>query len=47
MAAPRPTVDTSMGELPEGAELSDDEKGKKKKIVKDERFTALDQNLDA
>ena len=48
---PRPDVDTSMGEMPEGADLSGGgESGKKKKtkpLEKDERFSALDQNLDA
>lgn len=48
---PRPVVDTSMGEMPEGATISDgEEEGKKKKkkpVEKDERYSALDQNLDA
>lgn len=45
----RPLVDTSMGELPEGVELSDEDnkKANKVKAAKDERFNALDQNLDA
>ena len=42
---PRPIVDTSMGEMPEGAEESDGEgKGKEKKT--DDLSMALDQNLD-
>ncbi len=51
--APRPTVDTAVEELPEGVDLSDEDRKKKKKkgavaaVVKDERFNALDQNLDA
>ena len=40
-----------MGEMPDGADLSDgQEVGKKKNTKpqkKDERFSALDQNLDA
>ncbi len=49
--APRPTVDTAVEELPEGVDLSDEDRKKKKKgaveVVKDQRFNALDQNLDA
>lgn len=49
VAAPRPMVDTTQGELPEGAVASDEERKTKKgaiKVTKDKRFTALDQNLD-
>ena len=42
---PRPTVDTTMGEMPEGAMESDGEgKGKERKM--DDLSMALDQNLD-
>lgn len=42
---PRPTVDTSMGEMPEGAVASDGE-GKAGEGDMDELAKALDQNLD-
>ena len=42
---PRPVVDTSMGEMPEGA-LSSGEEGGASGPVVDEVSKALDQNLD-
>ena len=42
---PRPTVDTSMGEMPEGAVESDGE-GKIRERPADDLSKALDQNLD-
>ena len=42
---PRPVVDTSMGEMPEGA-LSSDEEGVADRAEVDEISKALDQNLD-
>lgn len=42
---PRPVVDTSMGEMPEGAKVSDGE-GKNSDADSDELSKALDQNLD-
>lgn len=42
---PRPSVDTSMGEMPEGAVASDGE-GKASEGEMDDLSKALDQNLD-
>ena len=42
---PRPVVDTSMGEMPEGA-LASDEESKANDAKVDDLSKALDQNLD-
>lgn len=42
---PRPVVDTSMGEMPEGA-LASDEESKANEAKVDDLSKALDQNLD-
>ena len=42
---PRPVVDTSMGEMPEGA-LASDEEGRASDVQVDDLSKALDQNLD-
>ena len=42
---PRPVVDTSMGEMPEGA-LASDEESKVNDVEVDDLSKALDQNLD-